>query len=81
MKLFLSSVILFALSVATAATYSSVKPTANSHVKRLRVDLEDVPGNTAFAEYSSFAVGSETEKYKLRVGGFSGTGFLGSVEL
>lgn len=52
-----------------------------SSSNRLRVDLEDVPGNTAFAEYSSFAVGNETEKYKLRVGGFSGTGLLGSVEL
>ncbi|XP_015762094.1 PREDICTED: microfibril-associated glycoprotein 4-like isoform X2 [Acropora digitifera] len=44
-----------------------------SSSNKLRVDLEDVPGNTAFAEYSSFAVGNETEKYKLRVGGFSGT--------
>ncbi|XP_068681746.1 microfibril-associated glycoprotein 4-like [Montipora foliosa] len=39
----------------------------------LRVDLEDVPGKTSYADYSSFAVGNETEKYKLRVGGFSGT--------
>ena len=46
---------------------------------KLRVDLEDVPGSTSFAEYSLFAVGKETEKYNLRVGGFSGKGLLGSM--
>jgi len=39
MKLFLSSVILFPLSVAAAAAYSSVKPTANSHVKNSQSDM------------------------------------------
>lgn len=47
----------------------------------LRVDLEDVPGKTSYAEYSSFAVENEKKKYKLRVGGFSGTGLLGSMKL
>ena len=50
-----------------------------SNSNKLRVDLEDVPGNTSFAEYSLFAVGNETEKYNLRVGGFSGKGLLGSM--
>ena len=52
-----------------------------SSSNKLRVDLEDVQGTTSFAEYSSFAVGNETEKYKLRVGGFSGTDLLGSMDL
>ena len=40
---------------------------------KLRVDLEDVLGNTAFAEYSSFAVMSEKRKYQLSLGSYSGT--------
>ena len=40
--------------------------------KKLRVDLEDLPGNTAFAEYSSFAVTSERAKYQLSLGSYSG---------
>ena len=42
---------------------------------KLRVDLEDVPGKTAFAEYSSFAVTSERTKYRLSLGSYSGTSF------
>ncbi|KXJ16226.1 Techylectin-5B [Exaiptasia diaphana] len=41
--------------------------------KRLRVDLEDTKGKTAYAEYSSFAVTSERTKYKLSLGSYSGT--------
>ena len=40
---------------------------------KLRVDLEDVHGKTAFAEYSSFAVTSERAKYQLSLGTYSGT--------
>ena len=39
---------------------------------KLRVDLEDLDGNTAFAEYSSFAVKSERAKYQLSLGSYSG---------
>jgi len=39
----------------------------------LRVDLEDLHGNTAFAEYSLFAVTSERTKYRLSLGSYSGT--------
>ena len=39
---------------------------------KLRVDLEDLHGKTAFAEYSSFSVASERVKYLLRLGGYSG---------
>ena len=39
MKLFLSSVILFALSVAAAAAYSSANLSANSHVKNCQSDM------------------------------------------
>ena len=40
---------------------------------KLRVDLEDLHGNTAFAEYSSFGVSSEGAKYQLSLGSYSGT--------
>ena len=40
---------------------------------KLRVDLEDLHGSTAFAEYSSFAVTSERAKYQLSLGSYSGT--------
>ncbi|XP_068729501.1 ficolin-2-like [Montipora capricornis] len=46
--------------------------TANSSNK-LRVDLEDNHGNTAFAEYSSVTVASERAKYQLSLGKYSGT--------
>ena len=39
---------------------------------KLRVDLEDNHGNTAFAEYSSFSVTSERAKYQLNLGSYSG---------
>ena len=39
---------------------------------KLRVDLENIHGNTAFAEYSSFAVSSERAKYRLGLGSYSG---------
>jgi len=40
---------------------------------RLRVDLEDIHGATAFAEYSSFSVASENAKYQLSLGSYTGT--------
>ena len=39
---------------------------------KLRVDLEDNHGNTAFAENSSFSVTSERAKYQLNLGSYSG---------
>ena len=39
---------------------------------RLRMDLEDIHGKTAFAEYSSFSVTSERAKYQLSLGSSSG---------
>ncbi|XP_015768380.1 PREDICTED: fibrinogen-like protein 1 [Acropora digitifera] len=41
--------------------------------KSSQTEFRQTEKNTSFAEYSSFVVGNETEKYKLRVGGFSGT--------
>ncbi|XP_020628699.1 angiopoietin-related protein 7-like [Orbicella faveolata] len=40
---------------------------------RLRVDLEDTIGKTAYAEYDFFDVASENSKYKLSLGTYSGT--------
>ena len=39
---------------------------------KLRVDLEDIHGSTAFSEYSSFSVASERAKYQLSLGSYSG---------
>ncbi|KAL9985716.1 hypothetical protein ACROYT_G008154 [Oculina patagonica] len=40
---------------------------------RLRVDLEDTAGKTAYADYDMFAVTSERTKYQLSIGTYSGT--------
>ena len=39
----------------------------------LRVDLEDFEGNVSFAEYSIFKVADASDKYRLLIGGYSGT--------
>ena len=39
----------------------------------LRVDLEDFEGNTAYAEYNTFGVMSENDKYKLKLDSYSGS--------
>ena len=39
---------------------------------RLRVDLEDFNGNTAYAEYSLFGVADEGSKYSLTLGTYTG---------
>jgi len=45
----------------------------NSDRYKLRVDLEDTTGNTAYAEYNMFAVTSERTKYQMSLGAYSGT--------
>ena len=39
----------------------------------LRVDLEDFDGNRTNAEYTTFKVADEVDKYRLLIGGYSGT--------
>ena len=39
----------------------------------LRVDLEDFDGNKAYAECTTFKVADEVDKYRLFIGGYSGT--------
>jgi len=46
--------------------------TAADDVK-LRVDLEDFDGDIRYAEYTKFKVADERDKYRLMIGGFSGT--------
>ena len=46
--------------------------TSNKRYK-LRIELADWEGNTRYAEYDNFRVGSEQEKYKLiSIGTYSG---------
>ena len=40
---------------------------------QLRIDMEDFDGDTAFAVYEEFKVGTEEDKYRLHVTGYSGT--------
>ncbi|XP_035669185.1 fibroleukin-like [Branchiostoma floridae] len=42
-------------------------------VYQLRVDMEDVEGNTAYAAYSTFAISPESQNYKLHIGTYTGT--------
>ncbi|XP_035671218.1 ficolin-1-like [Branchiostoma floridae] len=42
-------------------------------VYQLRVDMEDVEGNTAYAAYSTFAISPESQNYTLHIGTYSGT--------
>ena len=39
----------------------------------LRVNLEDFDGNKTYAEYTTFKVADEADKYRLLIGGYSGT--------
>ena len=43
---------------------------------KLRVDLEDFAGQSYYAEYDLFKVGSEGEKYQLTVGNYEGLSSL-----
>ena len=42
-------------------------------IHTLRVRLGDFENNTAYAQYSTFSIGDCLTKYKLNVGGYSGT--------
>ncbi|XP_020907416.2 ryncolin-1-like [Exaiptasia diaphana] len=50
-----------------------IKRLTHQRRNRLRVDLEDTKGKTAYAEYDYFAVASERAKYKLSLGSYKGT--------
>ena len=39
----------------------------------LRVDLEDFDGNITYAEYTTFQVANEADKYRIAIGGYNGT--------
>ena len=47
---------------------------------RIRVELEDTEGNTAYADYDMFAVASERAKYQLSLGTYSGEGMKLNTE-
>ncbi|KAL9964443.1 hypothetical protein ACROYT_G028087 [Oculina patagonica] len=40
---------------------------------KIRIELEDIEGKTAYADYDMFAVASERAKYQLSLGTYSGT--------
>ncbi|KAI8506064.1 Fibrinogen C domain-containing protein 1 [Branchiostoma belcheri] len=42
-------------------------------VYQLRVDMEDVEGETAYAAYDTFAISPESQNYRLHIGNYSGT--------
>ena len=52
--------------------------TMNNKSYKLRVDVEDTTGNTAYAQYDYFAVSSEQSKYQMSLGSYSGEA-LGDV--
>ena len=39
----------------------------------LRVDMEDFDGNITYAEYTTFQVADEADKYRITFGGYNGT--------
>ena len=41
---------------------------------RIRVELEDIEGKTAYADYDMFAVANESANYQLSLGSYSGEG-------
>ena len=45
---------------------------SNSGQNVLRIDLMDFENTTAYAKYTTFSVGSESDNYTLNVGGFQG---------
>ncbi|KAI8493499.1 Fibrinogen C domain-containing protein 1 [Branchiostoma belcheri] len=42
-------------------------------VYQLRVDMEDVEGNTAYAAYDTFVISPESQNYTLHIGTYNGT--------
>ena len=40
--------------------------------QELRVDMEMFTGKKSYAKYSTFSVGTESQKYKLTIGGYNG---------
>ena len=53
---------------------SKIHHLANGSVStKLRVDMRDKDGSTAYASYSTFYIGGSTTDYTLRVSGYSGT--------
>ncbi|XP_073227534.1 microfibril-associated glycoprotein 4-like [Porites lutea] len=44
-----------------------------AHDVILRIDVEDFDGNITYAEYTTFQVTDEADKYRITIGGYSGT--------
>ena len=44
-----------------------------STATQLRVDLQDFEGNSAYAQYTNFAVADSVSKYTLSISGYNGT--------
>ena len=44
-----------------------------AHDVILWIDMEDFEGNITYAEYTTFQVTDEADKYRITIGGYSGT--------
>ena len=53
--------------------------TGSSRITQLRIDLADFEGGTAFAHYSSFAVGTADTEYKLVLSGYDANSTAGDA--
>ena len=53
--------------------------TGSSRITQLRINLTDFEGGTAFAHYSSFAVGTADTEYKLVLSGYDANSTAGDA--
>lgn len=66
------TVILLVMSVMSSTGLSNLNKITAAAQYELRVDLRD-KGETAFAQYDRFSVSESRSRYKVHVGGYSGT--------
>ena len=60
------------LSITKYAGNQVIHALSTSESQELRVELEDFQGNQAYATYTNFSIGPESDNFRLRVSGYSG---------